>query len=98
MVDLTIKNIKGREAREICNDFFGELEWSKEQSAIRAYPDPEVCEIRNSDYVDPRIAELEDVRATFKKVLLSIFQDGGLRHERLAQAGEALEKSDLLDD
>ncbi len=45
-----------------------------------------------------RIAELEDVRATFKKVLLSIFQDGGLRHERLAQAGEALEKSDLLDD
>ena len=45
-----------------------------------------------------RIAELEDVRATFKKVLLSIFQDGGLRHERLVQAGEALEKSDLLDD
>jgi len=47
---------------------------------------------------DERIAELEDVRATFKKVLLSIFQDGGLRHERLAQAGEALEKSDLLDE
>ena len=47
---------------------------------------------------DERIAELEEVRATFKKVLLSIFQDGGLRHERLVQAGEALEKSDLLDD